>query len=63
MNVDPKDNFESTMLKNTHFWNRLIRGNSKFIATISNKNADEDVPILPEQYNSTFEALKIYDKA
>jgi hypothetical protein len=48
MNVDPKDNFESTMLKNTHFWNRLIRGNSKFIATISNKNADEDVPILPE---------------
>ena len=51
------------MLKNTHFWNRLVRGNTKFIAMISNKNVDDDVPIHPEQYNSTFEALGIYDKA
>ena len=63
MNVDPKDNFEQTMLKNTHFWNRLVRGNSKFIAMISNKNVEDDTPIHPEQYNSTFETLQIYDKA
>ena len=63
MNVDPKDNFEQTMIKNTHFWNRLVRGNNKFIAMITNKHDDNDIPIPPEKYNSTFETLGIYDKA
>ena len=63
LSVDPKDNFESTMIKRTHFWRRLHSGNNKYIVMVTNKYDDEDLPIPPEDYNKTFEDLGIYDKA
>lgn len=62
MNVDPKDTFEQTMLKRTHFWTRIMRGSNKYLVIVSNKHSEE-FPIGPEDYNKEFHALGIYDKA
>jgi hypothetical protein len=39
LKVDPKDNFENTMKKKTHFWRQFASG-GKCIVIVTNKNDD-----------------------
>ena len=62
--VDPKDQLDAIMKKNTHFWKQFMSGSTpKCLMMIQNKGQDEGEVILPENFNKDFMFNNIFDRA
>jgi hypothetical protein len=64
LQVDPKDQLDVHMKKNTHFWKQFMAGSSpKCLMMVQNKGQDEGEVILPENFGKDFITNNILDKA
>ena len=62
--VDPKDQLDAHMKRNTHFWKQFMTGTTpKCLMMVQNKGQDEGEVVHPENFGKDFYSNNIFDKA
>ena len=64
LKVDPKDQLDRTLKKNTHFWKQFMCGASpKCLMMVANKGEEDMEPVTPDSFQHDFASNGVFDKA